>query len=168
MDVHPRPDGSQAIVSRTNAPAARRAVRDGVGHQFADKQDCHLGSTGTRQARSIRDHRAGRRRGGQAAIGGVGTGPDTGRGGVGHVVGGWDGSAPSGSWAFLSGPGVARCMTNIHATCTDRHRSADGYQIPAGEGMFPRVTRVIASPVRAGRPHEDGRATWVIHLPFCG
>ena len=29
--------------------------------------------------------------------------------------------------------------------------------------MFPRVTRVIASPVRAGRPHEDGRATWVLN-----
>ena len=28
--------------------------------------------------------------------------------------------------------------------------------------MFPLVTRVIASPVRAGRPHEDGRATWVL------
>src|ERR1700727_2597687 len=58
-------------------------------------------------------------------------------------------------------------MTNTHATCTDRHRSADVYRIPAGEGMFPLVTRVIASPVRAGRPQEDGRATRVIDHPFC-
>jgi membrane-associated protein len=33
--------------------------------------------------------------------------------------------------------------------------------------MFPLVTRVTASPVRAGRPHENGRATRVIDHPFC-
>ena len=151
MDIHPQPgvvsgDHEEHGLRREPSPRrspvpapARGGVRDRVRHQLARQQDRHVRVDGyATRRRSPPRPRSGRppRRTAATPAGRRGRGerprrrrwPRPGRSRRrwwSDRAGGSGESAPSGSWAFLSGPCSAGCKTNMSANCTDRHPSAD-------------------------------------------